>query len=101
MTPEATDLLLGLGVGTVGRQQLTGFVSNHSGRAGREQTTAEYPGTSLLDLVVEGTDLRDHTPHVFALEVDVVLVVVPHRQQILAHHYYLHFGMDRPQCGPG
>jgi hypothetical protein len=83
--PDATHLLLRLGVGAIGhRDVITGRPHDRRGRR-RVQTAGEHPSARPLQLIVERRDLRDASLRLRAGEIDDIVLVVPHGQQVLGH----------------
>src|SRR3954453_21884508 len=65
--PEATHLLLGLGVGAVGHRDVAAVgADDRRGRRGA-QTAGEHPRALLLQLGVDGVDLADDALHLVAV----------------------------------
>src|SRR5438270_3387456 len=61
--PEAADVFLALGEGTVGGEHVAILNLDHSGAARRVQTPSEHPHPGRLQLGVEGLDILVHLLH--------------------------------------
>src|ERR1700722_1354725 len=96
--PEPADVLLALGVWTVGDQHLAALVTQHGGDGRRVQAAGEHPGARGLDLLVDRVELAHHLGQELRRRDGAFRLV--HVEQVLRHGFLLRLRRHRPGSSP-